>query len=73
MLKSVVNMVMVVKEVKHCVLQAIELNPKHAPALQMMGGLLIELPWFLGGDEQKAQAYLERAIVADGTTPRRVL
>lgn len=74
LLKSVVNVVMVVKEVKRCVLHAIELDPKHAPSLQMMGGLLIELPWFLGGDEQKAQAYLERAIAADGNyTKARIL
>jgi tetratricopeptide (TPR) repeat protein len=74
LLKSVVNVVMVVKEVRRCVLHAIELDPKHAPALQMMGGLLIELPWFLGGDEQKAQAYLERAIAADGNyTKARIL
>ena len=26
----------------------------------------MELPWFLGGDEKKAQEYLERAIAADG-------
>jgi Tfp pilus assembly protein PilF len=26
----------------------------------------MELPWFLSGDEKKAQEYLERAIAADG-------
>lgn len=30
-----------------------------------MGGLLAELPWFLGGNEDEAQQYLERAIQAD--------
>jgi hypothetical protein len=40
----------------------------------MMGGLLMELPWFLGGDEKKVQEYLERAIAADGNfTNARVL
>ena len=40
----------------------------------MMGGLLMELPGFLGGDEKKAQEYLERAIAADGNfTNARVL
>lgn len=74
LLKSVVNVVMVVNEVKRCVLHAIELDPKHAPSLQMMGGLLIELPWFLGGDEKQGQAYLERAIAADGNyTKARIL
>ncbi|MCS6897965.1 MAG: tetratricopeptide repeat protein [Nitrospira sp.] len=74
LLKSVVNVAMVVNEVKRSVLRAIELDPLHAPALQMMGGLLLELPWFLGGDEKKAQAYLERAIAADGNyTKARIL
>jgi hypothetical protein len=65
-LKGLTNAAMVVKDIKHCALRAIELNPNHAQALQMMGGLLMELPWFLGGDEKKAQEYLERAISADG-------
>jgi predicted Zn-dependent protease len=53
---------------------AIELNPNHAPALQFMGGLLAELPWFLGGDEKEAQQYLERAVTADGNyTHARIL
>lgn len=57
---------LVVNELKSCVERAIEINPKHAQALQMMGGMLLELPWFLGGSEKKAQQYLERAIAADG-------
>jgi tetratricopeptide (TPR) repeat protein len=65
-LKGLTNAAMVVKDIKHCAMRAIELNQKHAQALQMMGGLLMELPWFLGGDEKKAQEYLERAIAADG-------
>jgi len=65
-LKGLTNAAMVVKDITHCAMRAIELNPKHAQALQMMGGLLMELPWFLGGDEKKAQGYLERAIAADG-------
>jgi tetratricopeptide (TPR) repeat protein len=65
-LKGLTNAAMVVKDIKHCAMRAIELNPKHAQALQMMGGLLMELPWFLGGDEKKAQQYLERAIASDG-------
>ena len=73
-LRGIANAAMVVKEIKHCAMRAIELNPKHAQALQMMGGLLMELPWFLGGDEKKAQEYLERAIAADGNfTNARIL
>ncbi len=64
-LKGLTNAAMVVRELKHCAQRAIELNPRHAQALQFMGGLLIELPWFLGGDEKKAQEYLERAVSAD--------
>ena len=73
-LRGITNAAMVVKEIKLCAMRAIELNPKHAQALQMMGGLLMELPWFLGGDEKKAQEYLERAIAADGNfTNARIL
>ncbi len=57
---------LVVTELKSCLSRAIEINPKHAQALQMMGGMLLDLPRFLGGSEQKAQEYLERAIAADG-------
>ncbi len=73
-LKGVANGAMVVKEMKQCAQRAIELNPEHPQALQLMGALLIELPWMLGGDEKKAQEYLERAIAADGNyTKARIL
>lgn len=73
-IKGVANGAMVVKEMKECTQRAIDLNPKHAQALQLMGALLLELPWFLGGDEKKAQEYLERAIAADGDfTKARIL
>ena len=65
-LKGATSGALVVNELKSCVGRAIEINPKHAQALQMMGGMLLELPWFLGGNEKKAQEYLERAIAADG-------
>jgi tetratricopeptide (TPR) repeat protein len=65
-LGGLTNGALVLKDVKHCALRAIELNPRHAQALQFMGGLLMELPWWLGGDEKKAQTYLERAVSADG-------
>ncbi|MCS6286552.1 MAG: tetratricopeptide repeat protein [Nitrospira sp.] len=73
-LRGIANAAMVVKEIKRCAMRAIELNPRHAQALQLMGGLLMELPWVLGGDEKKAQEYLERAIAADGNfTNARIL
>src|SRR5262245_18838564 len=65
-IKGATSGALVVNEIKSCVGRAIEINPKHAQALQMMGGMLLELPWFLGGSEKKAQEYLERAIAADG-------
>ena len=55
----------VLKEIKDHVSRAIELDPGHARALQMMGGLLAELPWVLGGNGDDAQRYLQRAIAAD--------
>lgn len=73
-IEGVTNAAMIVREIRRCAQRAIELNPNHAQALQMMGGLLLELPWFLGGDEKKAQEYLERAIAADGDfTNARIL
>lgn len=54
-----------VQELKRHVKRALELNPAHAPALHMMGMMLEELPWFLGGDAEDALAYLRRAVVVD--------
>jgi tetratricopeptide (TPR) repeat protein len=65
-LQGVTSGALVVNEIKSCLNRAIEINPKHAQALQMMGGMLLELPRFLGGSEKKAQDHLERAIAADG-------
>ena len=64
-IKGLTNAAVKVKEIRQHVARAIELDPMHAQALQMMGGLLMELPWFLGGDKKKAEEYLERAIAAD--------
>ena len=73
-LRGMANAAFAAREVRRCAERAIALDPAHAQALQMLGGLLIELPWFLGGDDTKAQAYLERAIAADGTyTHARIL
>ncbi|MDR4494876.1 MAG: tetratricopeptide repeat protein [Nitrospirales bacterium] len=44
--------------------RALELNPRHAPSLHMMGMMLEELPWFLGGDPEMAITYLVRATKA---------
>lgn len=57
-----VNLSEVIKHVD----RAIDLDPHHAPSLQMKGGLLAELPWYLGGNAELAKNYLRRAIEADG-------
>ncbi|BFU94246.1 MAG: protein of unknown function [Nitrospira sp.] len=65
-LRGVTNAAFAVKEIKHCAQRAIELEPQHSQALQMMGGLLMEIPWILGGSDKKAQDYLERSVAVDG-------
>jgi tetratricopeptide (TPR) repeat protein len=54
------------KEIKFHLDRAIALDPRDARALQFMGGLLAELPWFLGGDDRAAEGLLERAVASDG-------
>ncbi len=53
-----------VNTLKKHVRRALELSPDHAPALHMMGMMLEELPWFLGGDKDMAITYLVRALEA---------
>jgi len=54
-----------VRTLKRHVTRALELQPDHAPALHMMGMMLEELPWILGGDQPAALQYLQRAVAAD--------
>ena len=54
-----------VNEIKRHVRRALELRGRHAPSLHMMGMLLEELPWMLGGDRKAALNYLEAAVSAD--------
>ena len=65
-LKGIANAGLVLGEIKEHVRRAIELDPGHAQALQMMGGLYAELPWLLGGSEKEAESFLRRAIAVDG-------
>ena len=51
-------------ELKAHVRRTLELQADHAPALHMMGMMLEELPWFLGGDSEEAVGYLEKAVAA---------
>jgi tetratricopeptide (TPR) repeat protein len=55
---------MTVNTLKTHVQRALDLDPGHARALHMMGMMLEELPWFLGGDKDMAITYLVRATEA---------
>ena len=63
-ISGVIASALTVNTLKTHAQRALELNPKHAPALHMMGMLLEELPWFLGGDPKMALTYLVRATKA---------
>lgn len=63
--KGITSAMFTINEIKAHLRRALELRPDHAPSLQFMGGLMAELPWFLGGDDQAAQEYLQRAVAAD--------
>jgi tetratricopeptide (TPR) repeat protein len=65
-LKGITHAGLALSEIQRHVQRAVELDPAHAQALQMMGGLYAELPWVLGGSEKEAESYLQRAIAADG-------
>ena len=64
-LKGIMASTLTIQDLKHHVARALELNPHHAPALHMMGMMLEELPWFLGGDANSALTYLRRAVISD--------
>lgn len=64
-LKGMIASALTIQDLKHHVTRALELNPRHAPALHMMGMMLEELPWFLGGDADGALMYLQRAVASD--------
>jgi len=64
-LKGVMASALIITELKEHARRALELKANHAPALHMMGMMLEELPWFLGGDREGALNYLKRAVAAD--------
>lgn len=64
-LKGVMASAFTVHDLKRHVRRALELNPNHAPALHMMGMMLEELPWVLGGDAEAALTYLNKAVTTD--------
>ncbi len=64
-LKGLMASALMVRDLKAHVSRALELEPNHAPALHMMGMMLEELPWFLGGDSAAALDHLLRAVAVD--------
>ena len=64
-LKGIMASAWTVNQVTTHTRRALELNPDHAGALHMMGMLLHELPWIVGGDKAKALNYLKQAVIAD--------
>jgi tetratricopeptide (TPR) repeat protein len=45
--------------------QTLALNPKHLDALSSKGTILIEIPGFLGGDDEKGEVMLRQVIKED--------
>ena len=45
--------------------QTLALNPKHLDALSSKGTILIEVPGFLGGDDEKGESMLRQVIKED--------
>ena len=52
--------------------EVLRLDPDHADALASRGGMLMKLPWALGGDTSRGIALLERAVSLEpeGSTKR---
>lgn len=50
--------------------RTLELDPRHAHALAAKGGLLLDLPPYLGGDLTAARRHLERALQINPTGAR---
>jgi len=71
-ISGVIASALTVNTLKTHARRALELNPNHAPSLHMMGMMLEELPWVLGGDKEMAITYLVRAteVKSDYTRAR---
>ena len=64
-LQGVMASALVVRELRAHAERAVELQEDHAPALHMLGKMMDELPWVLGGDQEMALMYLQKAVLAD--------
>lgn len=64
-LKGLTASALTIHELKYHVNRALELQKDHAPSLHMMGMMLEELPWVMGGDSRAALGYLQRAVAVN--------
>ena len=64
-LKGLMASAVTIQDLKYHVKRALELHKDHAPSLHMMGMMLEELPWVMGGDSRAALGYLQRAVVVN--------
>ena len=64
-LKGLTASALTIQELKYHVKRALELQKDHAPSLHMMGMMLEELPWVMGGDSRAALGYLQRAVAVN--------
>jgi tetratricopeptide (TPR) repeat protein len=64
-LKGMMASALLVKDLKAHVTRALELHPDYPPAHHMLGRMLEELPWFLGGDSAAGLDHLKRAVDLD--------
>lgn len=66
-LDGLASSVFAVGTIKRHVRRALELNPRHAPALHLAGALLEALPTLMGGDPDVALRYMQEAVRLDPT------
>jgi tetratricopeptide (TPR) repeat protein len=64
-LKGMMASALTIQDLKYHVTRALELQKDHAPSLHMMGMMLEELPWVMGGDSRAALGYLQQAVAVD--------
>jgi hypothetical protein len=63
--RGVLNSLFMVPGLKKAFGRALELNPRHATALDAMGVLYYELPSFAGGNLGTSESYFKRGIESD--------
>ena len=64
-LEGLVTAVLTIQQLKDHVQRVLELDERYVPAHHMLGRMYEELPWFLGGDQEKAVEHLKKAVSLD--------